>query len=1626
MPTNPLGPGVSRYTDNRDKQLAGVIFQARKPPLDSELNLISLIELEARAETVRAEMASGWLINEANPRSDFFTDSQNSNQFYFGRNTSGEVRNISWAVVNGWLIPVTGTKTGAPPLAANDVDSWNKILLNPPTSSTGGNRAELVFLEVWLARIEVDPAPPGVAPGKPQRGFMYKFGNVEGGFSYLQDDLIDPELNIPTTKRIQVQYRIRVATDVNISQYPEGFDPTSVFAQGMLTSPSVISFQNMRQELGDPGLWRSGTGDPSTFGTVDGYVYAVPLCVVFRRNSDGFSDVGNLAGAFNRNSKALSRNDAFKYTVDIVLPSDIVTTDTSITLTSIAGTYLDKMVSFGEAYFKIDDEVIRVTNVIAVSPTQFTVTMDRGQLQTTVRSHLSGAALTLYTVRPDGLYADQIAATDILDLRHSVAQKFDYDSILKTNLFELLKGNLRTAWKRYGSTNSSGSIIMYGDRITDSTIFVGGLTRLDAPDGNRRVYSDAVTIQRFNVPVTVPTNSVPLNNLQQKSVSPYNISVLWTGNPPSHGPSFRLNGSYPAWWNGDQLTVLIQDFRNGMPSSDSDQVRFVTPDEDPDAVLIRFEGMTYDPNGGTPDLSLDPTVSHPKLIGAVPPFPILKHGSGIDVSFDTNGDMLITLQSGTVDTVLQEFVYAMQGGTDPLYAGKLSLHIEFAVVYGGGRGLSHKPDYIHAIHYRGSPTNTSKVMLRGGLSDRSRMIPTYVGDSPYVQTGNNRNLARTSEIMIDPGSKTLYAAPYRNVVLPSLVCRDGSILNWFLSGNSATITVVGPVVTVTGLTGISPGLVGSQLNIFNSSQPTNVGSWVIASFISSSSVIITNGAAVTDTGSDSWSIAQGAMPSLSQDGLTTVYPTTTLDALDLFLNGSETRYVEIPLEYLPKPGLHYIPIQSVTNTVFPSGLNFMFMSLEGPNQTNSNYNQDLVAYPAAKAGFYIATARVGEVYGDNAGSFTIFGEKYTNTVIENCSVKAVPAGPLKGIKFPPFLAPARVTGVYVRAPGVGVGSYEPVSSPFDNNRSFIGLAGSDVNLMRDSYDGPTVLLDVDSNGDVVFILSSDVIDFAKAPSGTTFDNTDFLVECTLLGFDRGFLQTNGRFCITKISGGAGSLAVNAFTDEITSGHETDGIGIIAPAPLSADASNNELTVYYSRAPYQGDVFGTQNAYSDDLYRLGPLTPGEASVIAASPLGEVSTLTLPNKTGFEVLASTSIVTSLGTGRLSGSAPLPLLNEFEAPNNPPDYDGSPVDLWRRFSVNRIGYEDWATPKFPVNPASLATRPPLALHGLSEIYDHDIHPEFSGCTVHLPLGIYFRDKDFCGKTLWQQRSFSNVGASSIGTLSLVNYESSTAQGAQGSSTWEGTEFMCGNSSSTAGVGTESLVRVDGTQNPADTAIFKTTRGGAAYSVSKPWPGGVISSRFPKARPNSEVGSVLLTNAYLVRSQPESVGMAEIHMGSELQMVIVTQAVPAYFRDTEIVHSAIGTNEGYTAVDRFRILGRPLEKKRGYVDTSIQPSGKPVFVNKIYDNPLYYGSGDVPPLSQIQETVPVTVNGQTDFALSQRPLDPVTVQLFINGVKANYGVGYTVGGTTNQVLTYIPFPLSPNPPLLTTDVIEMWYLTF
>ena len=67
-----------------------------------------------------------------------------------------------------------------------------------------------------------------------------------------------------------------------------------------------------------------------------------------------------------------------------------------------------------------------------------------------------------------------------------------------------------------------------------------------------------------------------------------------------------------------------------------------------------------------------------------------------------------------------------------------------------------------------------------------------------------------------------------------------------------------------------------------------------------------------------------------------------------------------------------------------------------------------------------------------------------------------------------------------------------------------------------------------------------------------------------------------------------------------------------------------------------------------------------------------------------------------------------------------------------------------------------------------------------------------------------------------------------------------------------------------------------------------------------------------------------------------------------------------------------------------------------------------------QIQETISVT-NGQTSIILSNTPSESVGVEMFINGIKQQYGVDYTLSEAT---VTYGGVALQ------SSDVVEFYYL--
>ena len=211
-----FGNGVSRTLSALQRQFQSVVWQASKPPLDSELNLMSQVEWERVSNIVRSQMHSGFLLDPMSADMDFVTNEQWSNWFKMGRTTSTVDHPIMWANVNGWVLPITGTGLA-------DGDESNRINLWPPPSTDA--RIDFVFLEVWMAQIAPNPS----TGNKPSASTIYRFGNSEYGGTNIPDEMEDPAIGFETTERCQLQYRLRVVgsgtglgDSVDLAQYPDG------------------------------------------------------------------------------------------------------------------------------------------------------------------------------------------------------------------------------------------------------------------------------------------------------------------------------------------------------------------------------------------------------------------------------------------------------------------------------------------------------------------------------------------------------------------------------------------------------------------------------------------------------------------------------------------------------------------------------------------------------------------------------------------------------------------------------------------------------------------------------------------------------------------------------------------------------------------------------------------------------------------------------------------------------------------------------------------------------------------------------------------------------------------------------------------------------------------------------------------------------------------------------------------------------------------------------------------------------------------------------------------------------------------------------------------------------------
>jgi hypothetical protein len=291
MTTNKnYGPAVSGYLIPDGRSWETVVTQAGKPILDKELNLSQDLDGGAAQEDLRRAMPSGWMSDDflttSDPVGAVFTPVVSANAL--------KIPNGLKAHVNGWLLDIRNSYA----------NGFNQLDLTAGPAGAGSKRTDLVILEVFRRLLSASPS----TVGKSATARIWQQGNVTTSPAddlslNFPDDILDTAVGAETTKRVQIQYRLRVVTGVDIFTYPYGLEDPAVVAFSVPTNaatPNGVAtiFTYVNQSLaGDPGLWVAGDGNPTnTLGTVDGYMYAVPLLAVFRRNTTAFNRVNNQNG----------------------------------------------------------------------------------------------------------------------------------------------------------------------------------------------------------------------------------------------------------------------------------------------------------------------------------------------------------------------------------------------------------------------------------------------------------------------------------------------------------------------------------------------------------------------------------------------------------------------------------------------------------------------------------------------------------------------------------------------------------------------------------------------------------------------------------------------------------------------------------------------------------------------------------------------------------------------------------------------------------------------------------------------------------------------------------------------------------------------------------------------------------------------------------------------------------------------------------------------------------------------------------------------------------------------------------------------------------------------------------
>jgi hypothetical protein len=1482
------GTGVGRHLNGKDRQFSSVVFQPGKAPISEEFNLLTDAMGEARRLMLAQNIPSGWVMNVENPMSDYEFNPLASNLFWLGRSHVENANNLPTAIVNGWVVPVAGTLSS---------DLRNAIKLPPPLSSTTSTDVNFVFLEVWQAQLS-----PDGSVNKPADDQIFRFGNVEFGAGNLSSQILDARYNIETSERHQLQYRIRVVNSVNPEAFPYGFNP-AIRAQGpgsseVVSTNTAYQFENMGEELGDPGLWRSGVAHSisedglnvltsSALDTVDGYVYAVPIALVFRRSSESW-DIGQQASGVNRNPDMSNRAEAAMLS-EIVLTQEVGPSEDT----------LEVSVSQASTTFPTNNGQIRIGREL-VSYTSWvgtTITIgERGFKDSQASRHEVGTALTHVTGHPLNLYSDQITSSDVYDLRHAVnLSGFDYDSMLRQNFMSLCQGTLTTQWK-VSSGNVKGTRHFQADYFSQQAAPANYAVERDGPDGFRKVFSDACVLQGGNLLVAQDSTS---------SSSQYSF------NPTSS--IYHPNGS---WESGDSFRLDLDSLRDSFKTADNQKVRFVHPNEYANVphnpVSVRFGDRTL-------EVGVDTGLNAERgliVLGSTPnDVSSLYHtgmGSTLDfevdsIKFATGGGAVIDFSSTAPNSLTMANYLASLGAYVAVESqtGALPYKGAFPILGDdGGNGLAVGSPDGTAQNFGALASETCDWRIRlPQCTEEDGDLLVVLAPGTYADTvayltfdvlyHPGQGLGRVPEVplytRLEPGGSTAYVRE-----------------NGFANVASSTVKTVKAYPT-------------APMESFpnDPTKPRFKGQ------DATTSIEDTWAESYVDKGSKTlWfqPLREAFFTTVPdsvvgvEDGVASYTGLGSNTGLDFALADGDP-CVLIPSEVLPKIGRQDLPFVKDTTGSVPAGINFLFPTLQGGVRVNENLTQN----------------RVLGIYDPQNTSLPADYETFTSLSTISSGGPSESAlvcrlydrGGVRGLELPAHFGVARLFGVYDRA------------DYYTNGSEF--TVGSNYRVRKTTYSGQNLLRRDVTRRSIILT-----------------ENNTFVIPEDVLDLD----QLSGDLSTQELVFEFGAFMFSDWKADAVVFHTVEGTTTVAgPTPLLLNGPAAAVDTFFqvsTRIPYQGNLNGTMPVSTTDVastsfqdYTVKSQADRASNLDQAAVSLDARAARVQNPAKLEILAHVPFMTSVGTGRVSGKVLPGTLTDVGYVSQ----KGFPYNLDKEVREAKTSALEGEYGNLMSDVlAGMSERLPAGL--LSSDHLHlgegflDGHLKMS---LDVPMngeGFYsdYQNNIQLTKAMGHGTVLFSDGTSG-GNSSGVSYQASGDL----YRTYRGGVCASANMPNPGGsilMGTQNLVK-----NFPELRSFATQY---AYLIEQNRQSVITQNELTEAI-NKLIdqqqklyqihGAVTFGVAFLVRTQKEVVTSNELvfNHGGELQMLVMTGTafgkeadLDPLFGDNparESIKPVIqlqpsGLGEGYSAADRYRLPGRPLRlesKQDSSVDFEIDRGSKP-----------------------------------------------------------------------------------------------------